>query len=142
VDVLINKALVYGLLTGTLIAVYVGCIIGLEALLRGLFNQTSEIAIVVSTLTIFALFHPLRKRIQAAIDRRFYRRKYDAARTLAAFSSTLRHEVNLDQLREQLIAVVQETMQPAHVSLWLRPIQQDRNDAQWRVNPPISSDER
>jgi hypothetical protein len=137
VDVLINKALVYGLLTGTLIAVYVGCIIGLEALLRGLFNQTSEIAIVVSTLTIFALFHPLRKRIQAAIDRRFYRRKYDAARTLAAFSSTLRHEVNLDQLREQLIAVVQETMQPAHISLWLRKPSRTENPPLQAGEPPL-----
>ena len=137
VDVLINKALVYGLLTGTLIAVYAGCIIGLEALLRGLFNQTSEIAIVVSTLTIFALFHPLRKRIQAAIDRRFYRRKYDAARTLAAFSSTLRHEVNLDQLREQLIAVVQETMQPAHISLWLSKPSRTENPPLQAGEPPL-----
>src|SRR5256886_6379161 len=89
VDVLINKTLVYGLLTGTLVAVYAGCIVGLQALLRGLFNQTSEIAIVVSTLAVAALFHPLRQRIQRVIDRRFYRRKYDAARTLAAFSATL-----------------------------------------------------
>jgi hypothetical protein len=120
VDVLINKTLVYGLLTGTLIASYAGCVVGLQALLRGLFHQTSDVAIVISTLLIAALFQPLRKRIQAGVDRRFYRSKYDAARTLAAFSATLRQEVDLEQLREQLLEVVQQTMQPAHVSLWLR----------------------
>lgn len=120
VDVLINRTLVYGGLTGTLLAVYAGCIVGLEALLRGVFHQTSEVAIVVSTLIIVALFQPLRKRIQTGIDRRFYRRKYDAEQTLAAFSATLRNEVDLTQLNEELIAVVQETMQPTHISLWLR----------------------
>jgi hypothetical protein len=105
---------------------YAGCVIGLQALLRGLFNQTSEIAIVVSTLVIAALFQPLRKRIQALIDRRFYRRKYDAAQTLAAFSATLRNEVDLSQLSEQLIVVVQETMQPANISLWLRKPEQSK----------------
>ncbi len=135
VDVLINKTLVYGLLTGTLVAVYAGCIVGLQALLRGLFNQTSEVAIVISTLLIAALFQPLRKRIQAGIDRRFYRRKYDAARTLAAFSTTLRNEVDLDQLREQLVAVVQETMQPSFVSLWLRKSERGANRDVWGVHP-------
>jgi hypothetical protein len=120
VDVLINKTLVYGLLTGTLVALYAGCIVGLQALLRGLFHQTSGVAIVISTLLIAALFQPLRKRIQARVDRRFYRRKYDAAKTLEAFSATLRNEVDLNQLREQLLNVVEETMQPTHVSLWLR----------------------
>jgi hypothetical protein len=120
VDVLINKTLVYSLLTGTLLAVYAGCIVGLQALLRGLFHQTSDVAIVVSTLFIAALFQPLRKRIQAIIDRRFYRRKYNAARTVEAFSATLRSEVDLNQVCEDLVAVVQETMQPAHISLWLR----------------------
>src|SRR5712692_8709596 len=126
VDVLINKTLVYGLLTGTLLVVYVGCIVALEALLRGLFNQTSDVAIVVSTLVIAALFQPLRKRIQVGIDRRFFRRKYDAARTLAAFTATLRSEVDLSQMRENLVAVVQETMQPAHISLWLRLLNRSR----------------
>jgi hypothetical protein len=124
VDVLINKTLVYSLLTGTLLAVYAGCIVGLQALLRGLFHQTSDVAIVASTLFIAALFQPLRKGIQAIIDRRFYRRKYDAARTVEAFSATLRNEVDLNQVCEDLIAVVQETMQPAHISLWLRKPEQ------------------
>ena len=141
VDVLINKALVYGLLTGTLATVYAGCIIGLQALMRGLFNQTSEIAIVVSTLLIAALFQPLRKRIQAIIDRRFYRRKYDAAQTLAAFSSTLRNEVDLSQLSEQLVAVVQETMQPTHISLWLSKPEQSK-EPNTRLLPRIDVEKR
>jgi hypothetical protein len=120
VDVLINKTLVYGLLTGTLVAVYAGCILGLQALFQMFFNQTSDVAIVVSTLVIAVLFQPLRKLIQAGIDRRFYRRRYDATRTLAAFNATLRSEVDLNQICEDLIAIVQETMQPAHISLWLR----------------------
>jgi hypothetical protein len=131
VDVLINKTLVYGLLTGTLVALYAGCIIGLQALLRGLFHQTSEVAIVISTLLIAALFQPLRKRIQAGVDRRFYRRKYDAAKTLEAFSATLRNELDLNQLREHLVAVVEETMQPSHVSLWLRPPEPSRKQKTW-----------
>ncbi len=141
VDVLINKTLVYGLLTGTLVAVYAGCIVGLQALLQGLFHQTSEIAIVVSTLLIAALFHPLRQRIQLVIDRRFYRRKYDAARTLAAFSATLHQEVDLNELSEQLVAVVQETMQPSHISLWLRPpATASKQSAAWGSTPPPFED--
>ncbi len=125
VDVLINKTLVYSLLTGILVALYVGCILGLQALLRGIIRQNDSVAIVISTLAIAALFQPLRRRIQQIIDRRFYRSKYDAAKIVAAFSATLRNEIELNQLSEQLIAVVQETMQPAHVSLWLRPPERD-----------------
>jgi len=120
VDLLINRTLVYGTLTVILAAVYVGLVIGLQALLRGIISQDSSVAIVLSTLAIAALFQPLRHRLQRVIDRRFYRSKYDAAKIVAAFSATLRQEVDLDQLREHLVAVVEETMQPAHVSLWLR----------------------
>ena len=129
IDIIINRTLVYGTLTVILTAVYVGLIFGLQALLRGVISQDNGVAIVISTLAIAALFQPLRSRIQKIIDRRFYRRKYDAARTLAAFSATLRNEVNLDQLREELVAVVQETMQPSHVSLWLRPTEPDKGAA-------------
>jgi hypothetical protein len=120
VDTLINKALVYGLLTALLAAIYAGLVIGLESLVGFFTRQTSQpVVMVISTLTIWALFQPLRHRVQALIDRRFYRQKYDVEKTLAAFSATLRNEVDLNQLCERSLAVVQETMQPASVSLWL-----------------------
>jgi hypothetical protein len=142
IDVLINRTLVYGALTLSLTGVYVGLVIGLSALLRGIISQGSGLAIVLSTLVAFFIAQPLRKGIQAIIDRRFYRQKYDAARTLAAFSATLRNEVDLQQLREHLGAVVQETMQPAHLSLWLRPLEhQEKRQLPWRVPPPLPSEE-
>jgi hypothetical protein len=120
IDVIINRTLVYGTLSVILALVYVGLIFGLQYLLRGIISQNNDAAIVVSTLAIAALFGPLRRRIQNIIDRRFYRRKYDAAKIVETFSATLRNEVDLSQLRESLLNVVQETMQPTHVSLWLR----------------------
>ena len=122
IDVIINRSLVYGSLTVLLALIYFGLVIGLGSLVRLLTGQISQspVVIVASTLAIFAIFQPLRHRIQRIIDRRFYRSKYDAAKIIANFSSTLREEVELDTLSEHPVAVVQETMQPAHVSLWLR----------------------
>ncbi len=129
IDVLINRTLVYGTLTVILTAVYVGLILGLQALLHGISGDNS-IAIVVSTLVIRALFQPLRKRIQNVIDRRFYRRKYDASKILAAFSMSLRGEVDLTHLSERLVTVVEETMQPTHVFLWLpKPKEPEKYEA-------------
>jgi hypothetical protein len=119
VDQIINRVLVYGSLTGVLALLYFGGVIALQGLVRGLTGQTQPVIVVITTLTIAALVTPLRRALQRGIDRRFYRRKYDAARTLAAFSATLRDEVDLAQLHEGLLAVVEETMQPRHVSLWL-----------------------
>lgn len=119
----INRSLVYGTLSIALVLVYAGSVLALQALL-GNFTAGNQFSVVVSTLLIVVLFQPLRRRIQTIIDRRFYRRKYDAARTLLAFNATLRSEVDFNQLREQLVAVVEETTQPAHVSLWLRPVDQ------------------
>jgi hypothetical protein len=128
IDVLINRTLVYGTLTVLLALVYVGLVIGLQSLVRLFTGQVSQLPIIIvaSTLAIAALFQPLRHRIQALIDRRFYRRKYDAARTLAAFSATLHHEVDLAVLSEHLVSVVEEAMQPEHISLWLRQDEQRR----------------
>src|SRR5215217_6459629 len=121
IDIIINRTLVYGSLTATFVLVYLGCVIGLQYVLRALTVEGSNLTIVASTLLIAALFAPLRRRIQSFIDRRFYRRKYDAAKTLEAFAGRLRDETDLGTLSDHLVGVVNETMQPSHVSLWLRP---------------------
>ena len=123
IDIVINRTLVYGALTAALVAVYFGGVATLQSLFRALTGQEElpQLASVVSTLLIAALFNPLRRRIQRFIDRRFYRRKYDARKTLEAFSAKLRDATDLDALNDELVGVVTETMQPAHVSLWLRP---------------------
>jgi hypothetical protein len=120
IDLIINRALVYGSLTATLLALYFGVIVVLQRAFVLLTGQQSTLAVVASTLLIAALFDPLRRRIQSYIDRRFYRRKYDARKTLEGFSIKLRDETDLQTLNNDLVSVVQETMQPAHVSLWLR----------------------
>jgi len=136
IDKLINRTLVYGTLTGILALVYFACVIALQVLLRG-FTAGSELAIVGSTLMIAILFQPLRRRIQQAIDRRFYRSKYDAVRTLESFSEAMSEEVDLAQLTERLLSVVQETMQPTFVSLWIREPENQQNKRVTRVLPKI-----
>jgi hypothetical protein len=123
IDLLINRTLVYVALTATLALIYFGGVATVQAIFRALTGQEQQpqLAVVVSTLVIAALFNPLRRRIQSFIDRRFYRRKYDARKTLEAFSAKLRDETDLDALTGEVVRVASETVQPAHVSLWLRP---------------------
>jgi hypothetical protein len=121
IDIIINRALVYVSLTATLVALYLGGIVLLQRVFVAFTGQRSTLAVVASTLLIAALFNPLRRRIQSFIDRRFYRSKYDARKTLEAFSTKLREETDLEALTSEVVGVVRETVQPAHVSLWLRP---------------------
>jgi hypothetical protein len=123
IDLIINRTLVYGSLTGILALVYFGGVAATQAVLQVFTGQRElpQLVIVASTLVIAALFTPLRHRVQALVDRRFYRRKYDAAKTLSAFNSRLREETDLNTLTDEVTSVMRETMQPAHVSLWLRP---------------------
>nr|MDQ3318517.1 hypothetical protein [Actinomycetota bacterium] len=120
IDLVINRTLVYATLTATLALVYFGGVAGLQRLLSPVVGEGRGLAVVASTLLIAALFGPLRRRVQGFIDHRFYRKKYDAQKTLESFSAKLRGTSDLDGLNEELLAVVGETVQPAHASLWLR----------------------
>jgi hypothetical protein len=128
IDLIINRALVYGTLTTVLALAYLGTVGTLQYAFRSFSGGDSQLAVVASTLTMAALSSPLRRRLQGFVDRRFYRRKYDAARTLEAFSGRLREETRLDALRGEVARVITETVQPAHVSLWLRSDEEPRKD--------------
>jgi hypothetical protein len=130
IDLIINRALVYGVLTISLVLVYAGGVAGTQTAFRFLTGQDQQpqLAVVASTLAIAALFNPLRRRVQGLVDRRFYRRKYDAAKTLEQFSSKLRDETDLSALRADILAVVRETRQPEHVSFWLAPARGKEDD--------------
>jgi hypothetical protein len=121
IDVIINRTLVYGSLTAALVALYFGAIVVLQRVFVLLTGQQSTVAVVASTLLIAAMFTPLKRYIQGFIDRSFYRSKYDSRKTLETFSARLRDETDLNAVSDDLVGVVRETMQPAHVSLWLRP---------------------
>ncbi len=142
IDVIINRTLVYASLSTLLALIYFGCVFGLQSLFHVLTAQVSSspLIIVVSTLAVAALFQPLRHRLQQAIDRRFYRQKYDAAKMLASFATTLRGELDLTELREQLMEVVQETMQPSHISLWMsQPKLNKKHQAESELDNLIAS---
>ncbi len=128
IDVVINRTLVYGTLTASLVLLYVGGVVALQYVFRLFTGGGSQLAVVASTLLIAALFNPLRWRLQAFIDRRFYRRKYDAAKTLEEFGTSLRDATDLDGLTKEVTGVIQETVQPAHVSLWLAPARGKEGD--------------
>jgi hypothetical protein len=121
IDVLINRTLVYGAVSAVLVATYAAVVVLLQALLRP-FTAGSDLAVAASTLVVVALFQPIRRRVQDAVDRRFYRSRYDAARTLDAFTARLRDEVELDALRADLLGVVGDTLRPRHASVWLREV--------------------
>jgi hypothetical protein len=121
IDQIINRTLVYGLLTALLAGIYAGVVLVLGQLFRGIGERAPSWAVAAATLAVAARFQPARPRIQAVADRRFNRRKYNAAKTVEAFSTRLRDEVDLDTLSTELLAVVDETVQPARASLWLRP---------------------
>jgi len=139
IDLIINRTLVYGSLTALLAAVYFGGIVVLQRVFVALTGEQSTLAVVASTLLIATLFNPLRRRVQAFVDRRFYRSKYDARKTLEAFSSKLRDETDLDALSDELVGVVRETMQPAHISLWLRPDTASKEDDASRLTEGVST---
>lgn len=137
IDAIINTTLVYGLMTGILAALYAGLIVGLESLAGVIKGPSAQqpLVLVISTLVIAALFRPVRSRIQVLIDRRFYRKKYDAEQTLNTFIATLQSEVDPEQIRERLLAVVQETIQPVQVSLWLQPPRRHPGDQVNHLQP-------
>jgi hypothetical protein len=140
IDFIINRALVYGALTTMLLAIYAACILGAQAVLGVLARDAGAgshqpVITVGTTLLVVALFRPLRARVQRVVDQRFYRQKYDAQKTLAAFGTTLRSEVDLSQLTEHLLATVQTTMQPTQVSLWLRQLEQHPIEQPYRQEP-------
>ncbi len=141
IDIVINRALVYGSLTATLVAVYFAVVVVLQRTFILLTGGESTLAVVASTLAIAALFNPMRHRFQAAIDRLFYRNKYDAAKTLETFSARLREETDLKALSDDLVAAIRKTMQPAHASLWLRP-PGAREATPMRTLPPIIAREQ
>jgi hypothetical protein len=141
IDLLINRTLVYGTLTAMLVALYFGGIVVSQRVFVLLTGEKSTLAVVASTLLIAALFTPLRRRIQSFIDKRFYRSKYDARKTLETFSARLRNQTDLGALSDDLVGVVRETMQPAHVSFWLRP-RREAKDGRTEDPQPHDSHQR